>query len=177
MRQHLALLLVALVSCEAVGPIDNGLMIRDGLELHPAASPVLVACGEAMDCADLEEALEWWSVELSRPTHFGEGLFVETIRPFELEPNGEVVVRVGEVPPGALGVAVLDFNAEGGIFAAEVTLQAGEWELEHLRHELGHCLGLDDDPPSLDLGSVMSSPTRPGATVTEHDRAAVIPWL
>lgn len=176
MTRLLLVLAVGLVACD-VGPIDNGLMIRDGLELHPGGSPMLVACGEAMDCIELEAAVEWWASELSQPTHFGEGLFVETLRPFELAAEGEVVVRVGDVPPEALGVSVIDYDASGGIVAAEVTLQTREWGPEHLRHELGHCLGLDDDPPSLDLGSVMSSPNEPSARVTEHDRAAVIPWL
>jgi len=43
-----------------------------------------------------------------------------------------------------------------------------------LAHELGHCLGLDDDPDSLDLASIMSSPTYPQYRPTESDVRLVI---
>jgi len=49
-----------------------------------------------------------------------------------------------------------------------------------LRHELGHCLGLADDPgppTTVDLRSVMASPLDPLGIVTDHDRALLAPYL
>jgi hypothetical protein len=39
-----------------------------------------------------------------------------------------------------------------------------------LLHEMGHCLGLEDDPPSLDLSSIMSSKLLYVGGLTQADR-------
>jgi hypothetical protein len=99
-------------------------------------------------------------------------------RAWPLEPEarvaGEVWVTRDFLPPGVAAQATLDENAQGELRWAVVRLS---WDLDWASarqrvawaaHELGHCLGLADDPADLDR-SIMASPTRAGATLTEHD--------
>lgn len=83
---------------------------------------------------------------------------------------GTIIVWSGAtVDPDALGEATL-YDHDGEVVRCEVTLTS-LWPAEaHIvAHELGHCLGLDDDPESLDLGSIMSDPQHDGDRPTAHD--------
>lgn len=83
-----------------------------------------------------------------------------------------ITVEEADLPPGVLGRATVGYDGEGHIYQCRIEMQRGEWQPHHLRHEIGHCLGLADDAPSLDLDSIMSSPTH-GGEVTAADREAI----
>lgn len=102
------------------------------------------------------------------------------VRAWPLEPGprglGQVWVTRDFLPSGVAAQATLDENSLGEIRWAVVRL-AWDWtwaahdvRVAWLAHELGHCLGLADDPRDLDE-SVMASPTRVGSRLTDHDFA------
>lgn len=148
-------LLVLLVACE---PPDAGLLVEEGLELHQAALPVAIDCGD-VDCGDAIDAWQGW---LGRPA-------------FQLDDPARVTVVEAELEPETYGAATLLWDlTTGEIVSCAVELQAREWWPEVLEHELGHCLGLDDVEYSIG-GSIMSVPTWEGAGLScNADCAALV---
>jgi len=172
-------LLAALGAILALGgcdPEDRGLMIIRGVETHAAAYPVPVSA-EPEVLEETLDAVDWLNGQASapRPCEFGAGICVATIIWAELVDEGLGVVHVmdGTTAPDSGGYTTVEIAESGAILAADVVVQVGYSEPHHLRHELGHgVLGLDDDPESVDLGSIMSSPnTPPDGEVTDHDWA------
>ncbi len=154
MMVHITIIALALVACAP--PEDHGLMARDGVELHQPALPVCVEC-LLPDCSPVDEAVRWWAAELGAEVYW-------------LGEPCQTWVEQSELRPGVIGQATIDYDeATGEIIACRIELQRGEWAREHMFHEFGHCLGLDDDPLSLDLGSIMSDPVYPDGRLTDHD--------
>jgi len=171
MRTAAIILAVALAGC-APDWMDNGLLVRDGVELHSGTFPRYVTTDGTMSDALAEEAAEWWNDQVGLPL-------------MEYTPLGasDVVVGVGYIPnPDALGRADIDYARDGAILGCVITIASDyaydrATALQALRHELGHCpLGLDDDPGppvTVDLRSIMSSPLDSLGEVTDHDREII----
>lgn len=146
----------------------------------------------------LGDAIEWWNGQgagmLFEPGVIDEDRFWELYEGAPEERFGFVLVSVEAITsdmgwnpdadePDANGDAALHYCREtrpscdpGGIVWAEVRI---DYEIAYheptalvtLIHELGHTLGLDDDPESIDLNSCMSSPTYEGCGLTPGDLA------
>lgn len=108
-------------------------------------------------------AIEWWN------EHTPLDFFEAGEAPGEQE-IGWVYVRDGALPFGVRGQAEVYWSRETGeVLRCEVTLDDDAPEV--VRHELGHCLGLDHDPFS---ESIMHSPVQPYGDVTAHDVECVL---
>lgn len=84
-----------------------------------------------------------------------------------------------EVEEGSAGAAWVTPNEGGEVVICIVRVDplfayTPEVYTRTVAHELGHCLGLADDPESLDLGSIMGDPPHWGARPTEHDLDLVL---
>lgn len=178
MTRWLAVLL--LVACDPAYLDERWHVAAGGTELRPGALPATVDADDDCDGV-VAEAVSWWAEQLGAPA------FVLC------DGDCDVVVALGLVPATTedidtggepLGLAEIDYASDGAVLACEVTLSSDiayhrETLLQAARHELGHCLGLADDPgppATVDLRSVMSSPLDPLGTLTDHDRALLAPY-
>ena len=173
------LLAVALLLC-ACPPtyLDEGWHVTDdGVELRPGVLPATIDDDETVEDETLiPEAALWWADQLGATV-------------FLMASPGDITVSVGLVPATTdgepLGVAVAEYDEDGTVLGCEITLSSDiaydrPTLLQVARHELGHCLGLADDPgppATVDLRSVMASPLDPLGTLTDHDRALLAPYL
>jgi hypothetical protein len=174
MRRTAPLALLALLLAGCPGPtdwLDNGLMVRDGLELHQAALPVTVAVDMSVEDDTLvPEIIAWWNDQA------GFEVFAGPV------PVADILVTVGYVPgdyeDNVAGLAEVEFAADGSITSCLVTLSSDiayhrPTLLKDGEHELGHCVGLEDDPgppTTVDLRSIMSDPLDPLGRLTDNDR-------
>ena len=160
--------------------LDNGLMVRDGLELHVDFFPQTVTADDLEgDTELLPEAVTWWNDQLD-------------FEAFEqVDHIADINVTIGYVPitdwnpeypdQGEAGLAEVTYDSSGVINDCQVTLSSDvsyhrPTLLQVLKHELGHCLGLDDDPgppTTVDLRSVMGVPLDPLGEVTDHDQELI----
>lgn len=164
MRYHTEVILATAALVASCDPSihDNGQLVRGEVTLY-SAPPLGVIASEEVRGA-VSEAIIWWGEQI------GEEVF------FMPTPVPDVVVDEGYLEPGKLGLADIDYSRiDGLVVGCEVTLSLDLTTdlLEVTKHELGHCLALDDDAHSLDLNSVMSSPALPSGEVTEKDRDLV----
>lgn len=176
MNRLLPLFLPLLLACDPTY-LDEGLLVRGGLELH-------VTGPQGVSGPFANAAGQWWNEQC------GVGLF------YSPTPTPDVTIETGYVPSGSYGpdqiiadeagIAYIDFSrVDGLILGCEVVLSSDiayddQTLLETAKHEIGHCLGLADDPHSLDLNSIMSSPIGYRGQVTAGDCALVLErfeWL
>jgi hypothetical protein len=162
-------LLLAILALSACDPtyLDEGLMVREGLTLH-VDGPVGIS-GEFA-----EEVSQWWNEQC------GETLF------YSPTPTPDATIEFGYVADphelGNLGIAAIEYSRIDGLITfCEITISSDiayheETALEVAKHEAGHCLGLDDDPNSLDLNSIMASPSLYRGQVTPGDCELVTAW-
>lgn len=179
MPGRLLALLLLLCACDPTYLDEDWIVAEDGTELHPGAMPVTVSAED--DCADVAgDAIAWWGGELG-------------VDAFVARDDGYASVALGLVPDAGdinsdgepLGHASIEYSAWGSVLSCDVTLSSdiayhGETLVQVARHELGHCLGLADDPgppTTVDLRSVMASPLDPLGILTDHDRALLAPYL
>jgi len=176
MGRLLALSLL-LVACP--GYLDEGWHVADdGVTLHPGVLPATVDADEDCD-AVVAEAVAWWADSLDAPAFI------------LCDGDCDVTVALGLVPwtdtdeAEPMGLAEIEYASDGAVLRCEITISSDiaydhATALQVARHELGHCLGLADDPgppATVDLRSVMSSPLAPLGVLTEHDRALLAPYL
>ena len=151
-------------SCE---PVDNGRWITpSGEEAYPVALPWAIENSSDIDEELYLEAIDWWNDQA------GFDVYVDYS-------PGDIVVESGyagsEEVYGLFNGATI---ASGAIVNGTITISSDilyheETTFYSLVHEMGHPLGLDDDPRSLDLNSIMSSPLLVGGELTDHDQAIV----
>ena len=154
MKQLLVFVAFLSFSC-GVLELDRGkLRGRDGQELR-ATYPLVIVNSEIETWA-----AQWWNDQLNHE------VFVDRASSdFEW-----VTINIDDLEPGVWGEAALDYDEDGLIRRCEVRIERtalGSWQQRVIRHELGHCLGLDDDAVSLDLDSIMSPLV--GENVTNRD--------
>lgn len=163
--KHILITALLLIACET----DNGLIHRDGINLW-SSPPIGVLVESSIDQGIVRESIDWWN---ERPS---EDVFHETTQ----FPGASI--GIGHVPDQTdleeLGIAYLylDEEIEGLISFCEIIISENikgnrETLLRVVEHELGHCLGLDNDPYS--ISSIMSSPIVPNGEVTPGDLALI----
>lgn len=188
-----AILLSSISTTTACDPsyLDNGRLTRDGFELRPAVLPWLVVAEDSFEHATVvDDAIEWWNGQ-GVGVLFEGGIDDAEFDALALAPIGSrygvILASVESIPGGGVewldvdeenpnGDALVLDNGEGAIVACDVRV---DFEIAYheptervtLIHELGHCLGLADDPESIDLDSCMSSPTYDGCGLTPGDLA------
>lgn len=140
----LPILALLLLSCDPAH-LDNGLMTRGELMLH-------VEGPQGVSGVFAEEVAQWWNEQCG-----AELLYAPT-------PTPDITISRGYVEgEEVLGVADVQYsNFDGLILSCDITVSSDVFDevfaLEVAYHEAGHCLGLDDDPNSQDLQSIMASP-------------------
>lgn len=122
----------------------------------PERIPMQIIASDASVLYAADNAVDFWNAEV------GDLVFAY------VGGGTPVIVRVDSCHPDieedVFGTAELFINDDAYIVACHVTI-CEDWQgnrdavVRTMRHEFGHCLGLADDPYSLDLASVMS----PGA--------------
>lgn len=159
------LAILAIAACDPTY-LDEGLMVREGLTLHADRS-MGITPGQYS-----EEVAQWWNEQC------GAELFHLT------GATPDVQIEVGFVAgEDTLGDALVDFDLfDGRIARCVITVSSDiayheATAIEVAKHEAGHCLGLDDDPSSLDLNSIMSDPLLYRGEVTPGDCDLVVRWL
>ena len=158
--------------------LDVGLLERDAGDLY-ACPPLGISPQQDVSSAT-DTAVTWWNEQIGEQVFF--------LSPYVTDFS----VRRGYVPPGdydpesttggVAGIARLEYSEDGLITSCDITVSIDisySWQtmVEVIKHELGHCLGLDDDPYSLDLNSIMSDPMVWRGEVTELDRELVLEML
>ena len=146
--------------------LDNGRLTIDGeTEMTPCCLPWRVV-------SDLEiapDAIAWWDREL------GENYF-ELDNSAWQDNYGVLFINCGTTgidDPAGVFYDATDGNGsilQGAIVISSDIAYHEETVFYALLHEMGHALGLADDPYSLDLNSIMSSPLIIGGELTDHDR-------
>ena len=190
------ILTMACLSMMACGPVDEGWMTTpSGVELRPQWAPYMVRGDVSLEVDHLEhllpEVVAWWNDQV--------GLEVFTdydpARPAETD----VWVQEGQLPEERNSDLWSSATTRGGeaqvrttttedfawIRRCQVTLNVDLAYDEDtmrtvLRHELGHCLGLADDPGidvTVDLRSVMGAPVDPLGELTDLDRDLLVNFL
>lgn len=150
---------------------------EEGIAVFPYQSPMRVTAtdhsmGDDLDVELVQESIAWWHEEVNRRDLQNERVWFDWVGG---DAGGATVfVQVaqiaaeldddGFVSDDAYGLTHLIWNEEGAIVFCLITLNVDysyhRPTMERtLRHELGHCAGYADDPPSEDHESVMSSPT------------------
>lgn len=151
--------------------LDAGRMVlSDGTEMSPSTLPWRVVADDSIDRAMVVEAVAWWGEES------GMHVFVmdDSAQPWDF---GVIEVSSGySTTEDLLGVFndVTDDDGliqSGNIIISSDILYDDDYTFHVILHEMGHALGLADDPHSIDLDSIMSSPVIVGSSLTSHDRA------
>jgi len=175
MQQLLVIFCLFLGACGGEH-LDNGRLVRMG---HTLYSPIPMGISAAPDITPIvESAVDWWNDQI------GTEVF------FMPSPTPDITVEFGPIIDptnpddiyGEIGIAYLTFSYfDGLILDCDVVVS---WDYrddtdtatEITKHELGHCLGLADDTPSVDLNSVMQSALWTHGEVTAGDRDLILGW-
>lgn len=187
----LIFILALLVGCDSAS-LDNGLLEHDGFEARPVMLPITIVHDDTINDDMVNEAIGWWAERVD-----GE-LFVADHDPAawtgidRLPPEhrvGYVMVWQGyprdhdlEDEREPLGESVIIWGEEASIVSAEVIISPDatdwrRWYVATIVHELGHCLGLADDPDSVELNSIMSETLEPSNDLTDGDRALLMGFV
>jgi len=168
---------------ERLNALDEGLEVRDGYEVEPYVLPWSITVTTEVDDPDfgfdrnlITEAVDWWNDTIDRDGTDRTWFTEEPVT----EQNGVLHVTVGftggteEEPVGGLLEAAY---SEGFILYATLIVSSDltyheDTVLAILKHEMGHAMGLADDPgppTTVDLNSVMGSPLVIDGDLTDHD--------
>lgn len=177
MMRRIAMVMVALSlvgsDCERrrVEELDEGLFAE------PEYFPWSVVAEPELEL-QVENACSWWNDEMSRDGVVRVVFLPEPGAEYPPGTAGVIPVSFGYIPlnddetePGG----VFDYGERDGLLVfGSITVSADfEYHTDTvssvLRHELGHALGLADDPNSIDLNSVMSYELAENGALTDHD--------
>ena len=189
--KHLMILIgmIGMIGCDEysqyIESLDEGLIIRNGVELHVTKLPITISCDEDFDCQAVRNSIQWWQDEFDRhwPVWHDEREMY-AITPFDAPQifeivDGTAMVRVEEYPLPMTkgGVSSIEYTEDGRILSTLIMMNEGVWDRWMLNHEIGHSFGLEDDPKSLDLNSIMASPVIPYSNLTEHDAYEALKYV
>lgn len=171
--------------CEAerVADLDEGFRQIGELVIHPEVLPMGVAWDESFEHEGLEAVppavVAWWNDQI------GEEFFYED--PFSPDITTEVnFISLDEMPDNFFAIehqadlAEVEYSvADGAVISCRCVLNVDlAYDVatmeQALRHCYGHCLGLEDDPFSVDLRSIMSNPLDPLGELTAGDRELLL---
>lgn len=182
--------------CIEVGVVNNGFHVADdGTELYPCKLPAAILVDETVDDADaLPESLERWHGWTSQ-----DGVDRVAVVEAEATETPRVLVSFGYVPAPdwgetfisgtaaePMGIAHVDYAEDGEVLGAEIVISSDiaydhETVVDVLAHEIGHAVfGLADDPgppETVDLKSVMASPSAPLGVLTRADFDLLLPYI
>jgi len=171
MIRFLIAAVLVLSACDPADHLEEDLVVRDGLELHATHFPLLATVDDTADPGWLTSTTAWWVGQSRLPVLAEDAEFED------------ILVSEGYMSnPNALDHTHLEYDSEGGILRCEIVISADiaydrETSLQVLRHALGHCFGLADDPgppQTVDLRSIMSSPLDMLGVLTDHDRELLL---
>lgn len=166
---------------ERLEELENGLVVRDGLDLHRCDWPGSFSADETLEdptvLSDAVAQLNTWADT--------DGVDRMWAQIDDVDPS--ITVEVGYVPvdvwdptnpeAGEAGIAEIAYDENGCITFCAITLSSDiaydrDTLLQVLLHEGLHCYGLDDDPGidvTVDLRSIMGKPIDPVGELTMHD--------
>lgn len=181
------LLTVYLVACEeSRAPEDRGFHVTsDGDELTPGEIPMSV-WWDAANLHYVADSVSWWNGEMSRDGMSRVVFFAldeDSVEISDVDVSFGDVVYHGEEDPEnivPLGMSRMYYDSSGAVYYCAITISSDISEDEErvmfvLRHELGHCLALADDP--WDEYSVMGVPLVDDGTLTDDDWELLIETL
>lgn len=163
--------------------LDNGLDTHNGYETEPYVLPWSVVVDSEVldpdfgfDRSQITEAVNWWNDNIDRD---GTDRTWFTEEPVTGQ-DGVLHVTVGftggteEEPVGGLLEAAYSegFILYGTIIVSSDLSYDEDTVLAILKHEMGHAMGLADDPgppETVDLNSIMGSPLVLDGELTDHD--------
>jgi hypothetical protein len=132
---------------DALGEPEQGQIVRDGQSLHVVRFPRTIQIDDAVDPRMAASVVAWWNLEMSR-----DGVSRAVFDAWDGEGDPDITVHYEVLQPNILGLAGIRNTLAGEIVTPcririNVRLVIMPTALtETLRHELGHCIGLDDDP-------------------------------
>lgn len=162
--------------------LDNGRLEMSGYNVEPHHYPMRVIALTSVDDEAfgfdrdlIIQAVEWWNEQASRDGIQRNVFVVDD----EAIPGTTGVIEVGvgytgdSYEDGIPGIYEFYYDEEfimyGVVTVSSDITYNDRTVIDVLRHELGHALGLDDDPDSIDLDSVMGSPLVYDGGLTEGD--------
>jgi hypothetical protein len=170
----IAALLCLASDCEdaRLRALDNGRMtLDDGTPMGPYIVPWYLTVEDSIDDQMVIDAMAWWNEQV--------GFVVYEMDEWSFS---EVTVSSGYTGDEDADGVFRDLTHDDGmidrgdIIVSSDILYDDDYAQAVLRHEMGHALGLADDPHSVDLNSVMSSPVIIGAELTVSDREILEAW-
>jgi hypothetical protein len=180
----LAGVVTAIVLLCMKGPEDNGLMIRSGqngndVTLKQSICRPKVIASTSIDEKVLEEAVDWWNKadqpyrissvrgEKTFDAYFSKGLYAD---------DPMIIMSTGETTNGVGDLTDITFNKMTGRMQACFVVVNTQYTYHRdtylgvVKHSIGHCLGLEDDPnPGIDLNSNMRLELNVKGRLTEGD--------
>lgn len=149
--------------------LDNGRsQLTDGTEMRPLVLPWFVTFETDSSALGpmLMQSFDWWNEQV------GFDVFTDN----SSIGFSEISVEANLMPENVAGEFHDVTREDGMILSGSITISSDimydqDYAESALHHEMGHALGLADDPYSIDLNSVMSSPLIEGGQLTDRDRS------
>lgn len=179
-------LVVGLYFHFTAGPPENTALVRSGLngkmvKLRPISTlRHYTIVTDSVEPSILEEAVTWWNgLELSHG--FDTSYDANLLRTLEVSDTrskkGLFLMHVASDQHRRGGCADVEYDRlTGEIWSGEAVLNHDHvydraTYVAAAKHEMGHFLGLDDDPmPGIDLNSIMRSKLLVTGTLSKRDR-------
>jgi hypothetical protein len=186
----LAVLFLLGSDCEEqrLDDLDEGFRNVGELEIHPEVIPMAVEGDSSLDDEGLAPlvpaVVAWWNDQIGDD----EDWFYEAMGAPDITVEVNYI-SLDSMPDDFLAIehdvdlAEIHYSTyDGAVISCHCILNvdlAYDYDTmeQGLRHCLGHCLGLEDDPGidvTVDLRSIMSNPLDPLGELTDHDRELLL---